>query len=121
MFLLRLFNPRPDAPWVGYLPVLVVTALFTLYGLHDEIPWHFLALLVVCILQLAYRTLAGWGLLLGLCVAYGIALLVHPGRNAWGEYAFFAICGFLPAVALLVWRPRPLWINPSATTADSSR
>ena len=115
----ELFNPRRDTSWIGYVPVLIVTALFTLYGLHDEVPWHFFALLLICILQLKYRTLAGWGLLLGLCAAYGIAVLLHPDRNAWGEYAFFALCGFVPAAALLVWRPRPLWINPTTKNHEN--
>lgn len=107
----ELFKPRRDAPWIGYVPVLLVTALFTLYGLDDQIPWHFFALLVVCLLQLRYRTLAGWILLFVLCMTYGIAILITPAKNAWGEYAFFALCGLIPAAALLICRPRPLLTN----------
>jgi hypothetical protein len=92
----ELFRARRDAPWIGYVPVLIVTGLFTLYGVHDEMPWHFLVLLVVCVLQLRYRTLAGWGLLFGLCVVYGFAVLAKPDRNALGEWVFFALCGVVP-------------------------
>lgn len=102
----ELFKPRRHAPWLGYVLVLIVTSLFALYGLHDEIPWHFIALFVVCILQLRYRTLAGWGFLFALCVTYGIAVLITPDRNNWGESAFFAACGLVPAAALFMSYPR---------------
>lgn len=115
MFWSELFRARRDAPWVGYVPVLIATGLFTLYGLHDEIPWHFIILFVLCVLQLRYRTLAGWGLLFGLCLIYGVAVLVIPDRNAWGEYIFFALCGLVPAAALLMWRPRPLFRRSKPT------
>lgn len=102
----ELFKRRRDAPWIGYTPVLIVTALFSLYGLHDDIPWHLIGLFVVCVLQLRYRTLAGWGFLFALCVTYGVAVLVTPDRNNLGESAIFAACAFVPAAALLMSYPR---------------
>ena len=110
-FLKALFQGRPDAPWVGYIPVVLVLAIFTLMGLEDGGlvgVLHFIALLVIAVLQLRYRTLAGWMLLLGMCLWYGVevALSTDQVHDQYGEYVFFMACGFLPALALIVWRPR---------------
>src|SRR3954469_12066041 len=102
------FRVRPDAPRIGYVPVLIVVVFFTLMGLEDEGfigMLHFVGLFVIVVLQLRYRTLAGWLLLFGLCVVYGVAVIVTPDRQHVGEWAFFVACGFLPATALYIWRP----------------
>jgi hypothetical protein len=104
-----LFVRRSDAPWQGYVPVLLVIGFFTLLGLDDEgvvgmLPY--IILLVIAALQLYYRTLAGWLLLFACCLGYGTLILVSGDRNAIGEWLFFAACGFVPAIALFFARPR---------------
>ncbi|PYY09152.1 MAG: hypothetical protein DMG61_23285 [Acidobacteria bacterium] len=113
-----LFVRRSDAPWYGYVPVLIVVAFFTLLGLEDEGVvgvLHFIILFVIGLLQLRYRTLAGWGLLFSLCLIYGAMVLATPDWQHIGESVFFAACGFVPAAVLFVGRPR----NVRRTIAQS--
>ena len=103
-----LFKSRPDAPWYGYLPMLMVVVFFTLMGLEDEGilgVLHFIILSVLLVLQIRYRTLAGWGLMLILCLAYGVAVLLTPDWHNKGEWLFFVACGFIPAAVLFIGRP----------------
>lgn len=103
----QLFRRRPEAPWVGYVPATIVAGLFTLMGLHDGLPLLMIAALLLCVVQLYCRTLAGWLILLGVYVLYGIEVAIRtPILGEYGEYVFFMACGFLPALALIAWRPR---------------
>jgi hypothetical protein len=110
-----LLKPHPEVHWAGYIPVLIVASLFGLMAIHEGIlmAWPYVLIQLVCVLQLKYRTLAGWLLLLILCAVYAIDVLVHPDTNNITEYAFFAICGLLPAAALFISRPRRPFSIPS--------
>ena len=103
-----LFARRPDAPWFGYVPVLVVVGFFTSLGVHEGVlgVLHFIILFVVALLQLRYRTFAGWILFFNLFVIYGLIVLINPDSGHIGEYVLFAACGFVPAAVLLIGRPR---------------
>ncbi len=102
----QLFRRRHDTSWKGYVPVTIVAALFTLMGLHDGLPLLMIAILLVSVLQLYFRTFAGWLLLLAVCLWYGVEVTMSPPIRYDGEWVFFMLCGFLPAIALVVWRPR---------------
>jgi len=108
---LELFRSRPEASFIGYIPVFIVVVLFTLMGLSDEGfvgMLHFFALLIICIAQLKFRTLAGWLLLLGVSAWYTFDVILHPGNahGQWLDYVVFTACGAIPAIALLIFRPR---------------
>lgn len=99
---------RPSAVRWAYLPIALVAAFFALYGYGDDgflAACPFLLLLLVCLLQAAYPTFLGWALLLGLSVAYTMAVAFSPGNGTRGDYIFFLLCGAVPAVFLLLLRP----------------
>jgi hypothetical protein len=77
-----------DGGWIGTLP--------------------YAALLIISLLQLRFRTLAGWLLLLAAFVGYALVVAFNPEASFghYGEYAFFIACGAVPAVILLIFRPR---------------
>ena len=88
--------------------MLMVVVFFAVMGLEDEGIFgvlHFIILSVLLVLQIRYRTLAGWGLMLILSLAYGVAVLLNPDWHNRGEWLFFVACGFIPAAVLFVGRP----------------
>jgi len=108
----ELFRPRPEASFLPYIPVAIVIFLFGLIGLEDGgvlgalLPYGLLFLLAI--VQLKFRTLIGWILLLAAFLFYSTFLAFHPGER-WddnGEYAFFLACGLVPVAFLLLFRPR---------------
>jgi hypothetical protein len=105
----ELFRRRLDASRTGYFVALSVIVFFILLG-HDEpltemLPYY--AVLLICIFQLGLRTLAGWLFLLALSGWYALDVATHPGHvDDKAEYAFLIACGAIPALALLVFRPR---------------
>jgi hypothetical protein len=70
-----------------------------------------LFLFLLASIQLKFRTLAGWIMLLAASVWYAVKVAINPGSafGHYGEYAFFIACGLVPAAFLLLFRPR---LNP---------
>jgi hypothetical protein len=107
-----LFRKRPEASFVAYIPAGIVIFFFDLLAFeHSDILglllYGFLFLLAA--LQLKFRTLVGWILLLAAFLFYTITLALHPGtrwNNNW-EYTFFLASGLAPVAFLLLFRPRP--------------
>ena len=63
-------------------------------------------LFAICIVQMKYKTLLGWFLVLTPCAAYALAVaLTPPAHGEWGEYAVFMSAGLLPAIALGIGHP----------------
>jgi hypothetical protein len=104
------FKRRPDAPRTGYIAALIVIGLFILAG-HDE-PlkglWPYFILLLLCVVQLFVRTIAGWLSLIVLSSWYAIDVAVHPARlnGEYLDYVFFVACGAIPSILLWIFRPR---------------
>jgi hypothetical protein len=104
-----LFGSRKEASGLAYVPTLLVIILFILMG-HDEPITGMIAyyvLLLVCLLQFRFRTLAGWLLLLGASCWYAADVAIHPRlASGFGEYGLFIAFGAVPAITLLIFRPR---------------
>jgi hypothetical protein len=108
----ELFRKRPEASFLAYIPVAIIILLFGLFGLEDGgvlgalLPYGLLFLLAV--LQLKFRTLIGWIVLLAASLCYAAEVAIHPSYayGHYGEYVFFLACGLVPAVFLLLFRPR---------------
>ena len=122
------FRRRADSPWYGYVPVLFVLVFFFLMGFEDEgwpgmLPYIFL--IVVSALQLWYRSLVGWLLLLAACIVYGVLVAQSPDPRQNGEWMFFMACGFIPAIVLLLGPPRgvlrEIWPMAPKTTEGSPK
>jgi hypothetical protein len=94
----ELFRPRPKASYVGYIPISLVILFFGLMGLEDGglmgalLPYGLLFLLAI--VQLKFRTLLGWILLLTASLWYALEVVIHPEAvyGHYGEYAFFLSC-----------------------------
>jgi len=123
-----LFGRRADSPWYGYVPVLFALVFFFLLGFEDE-GWlgmlPYISLIVVSALQLWYRSLVGWLVLLAACIFYGVFVALSPDPRQSGEWIFFMACGVIPAIILLVGRPRgvlrEIWPRATGTkTAEGS-
>jgi len=65
-------------------------------------------LLLLAIVQLKFRTLLGWILLLTESLWYALEVVIHPEAvyGHYGEYALFLACGLVPAAFLFYYRPR---------------
>ena len=112
-----LFHSRRAASWKAYLPVLIVLSSFVVIGIMNRGVFkdlYLIALLVISIAQIRYRTLAGWILLLSSSLLYtAIAayqvLIVFLNSateiNARAYSVLFVVCGFASALALLAFRP----------------
>jgi hypothetical protein len=108
----ELFRPRPEASFLPYIPVAIVIFLFGVLGLEDGdvlgalLPYGLLFLLAI--VQLKFRTLIGWILLLAASLWYALEVAIHPEAvyGRYGEYAFFLACGLVPAAFLVYFRPR---------------
>jgi hypothetical protein len=108
----QLFRPRPEASFLAYIPVAIVISLFGLFALEDGgvlgalLPYGLLFL--VSVLQLKFRTLIGWTLLLAASLWYALEVAIHPEAvyGHYGEYVFFIACGLVPAAFLVYYRPR---------------
>ena len=108
----ELFRPQPEASFLAYIPVAFVIFVFGLMGLEDGdvlgtlLPYGLLFLLAV--VQLKFRTLIGWTLLLAASLWYALEVAIHPESvyGHYGEYVFFIACGLVPALFLFYYRPR---------------
>ena len=108
----ELFRPRSEASFLPYIPVAMVIFLFGLIGLEDGdilgalLPYGLLFLLAI--LQLKFRTLIGWILLLAAFLSYAVLLAFHSGErwDNYGEFAFFLTCSLVPSAFLVYFRPR---------------
>ena len=117
----KLFRPRPEASFLGYIPVAIVIFLFGLMGLEDGgvlgalLPYGLLFLLAIA--QLKFRTLIGWALLLAASLWYALEVAIHPEA----VYVFFIACGLVPAAFLFYYRPQLKGrVPPPGATAQSA-
>jgi len=106
----ELLRPRPDASFLAYIPVAIVCLLFGLMGMEESDAWGLLPyglLFLLAIIQLKFRTLIGWGLLLAASLSYALEVAIHPEDvyGHYGEYVFFMACGLVPAAFLVYYRP----------------
>jgi hypothetical protein len=122
----ELFRPLPEASFLAYIPVAIGIFLFGLFGLEDGdvlgalLPYGLLFLLAI--VQLKFRTLIGWTLLLAASLWYALEVAIHPegiyGHH--GEYVFFIACGLVPTAFLFYFRPRLKSAPRPGATAESA-
>ena len=103
-FVRKLFSARPNAPWTGYVFPALVSLLFGLGAFDDDgltgtLPYA--AILLICVIQLRYRTVIGWVTVIVSCVAYTVAVAFHPGNGPTNEYVFFLLMGLVPLASLI--------------------
>ncbi len=103
-----LFRARPEAPWACYLLPVLVSLWFALWGFGEEGfsgAWPYVVLLVICTIQIRYRTVIGWLLVLLPYVAYTVAVAASPRNGPLNEYIVFLLTGLIPTAALAFCHP----------------
>ena len=92
-------------PWF-LTPILILTLSRFLKEEGVTGIWHFLVLLVVCLVQAVYPTLVGWGVSFSFFAAYALVTAISFSSNPDCEHLVFLVLVAAPAVLLYVWRPR---------------
>ena len=67
--------------------------------------WPYAAIVMVCMIQIVYRTVIGWIVVLLPCIAYTIEIATNPHNGPTNEYVAFLLFGLIPAILLIVAHP----------------
>ena len=101
----RVIERRPEAPRWPYIVLGLAALLVSVLSVgvaFDRVRGLYLAILVLCILQMVLPTVLGWLLVLAPFFAYGISAVVRP---IYGQWVPYMLLGFVPAVVLWIGRP----------------
>jgi hypothetical protein len=113
----KLFGTRQNATWLGYIPILLVLTGFVVLGVINRgllRELYLVVLLLIAAIQVRFRTLIGWIVLLTCAIAYSVvalyqvALVLISGTTANNAQIFSLLllaCGVTSATALFFSRP----------------
>jgi len=104
----EMFRVHSKAPRIAYVASGIVLVLFLLAG-HDE-PlsgmWPYYASLLLCLVQFALPTFAGWSVLVALSIWYIMNVALRISQVERFDYWLFLSCGVVPLILLWIYRPR---------------